>query len=252
MEKFLDTPVKRYSSGMYMRLAFAVAAHLEPEILIVDEVLAVGDAAVPEEVPGQDGRRGQRGRTVLFVSHNMAAVRHICHRGLILEHGRVVDAGDVNQVVDDYLVRLTQRRDDDIQAETATFVVHDVRVSSAGSLAIKTFDPVEFRVWGTAKTEVRDPGLYLGVLTLDNQRLFGLDFRDFQSTAPIGAGQQFEIGFNLEMLSLLPGTYQIEIHLKDMAIRIKSSLCRRRIPSRSWNLPFTADASSTTGSVISD
>jgi lipopolysaccharide transport system ATP-binding protein len=79
VERFLDTPVKRYSSGMHVRLAFAVAAHLEPEILLVDEVLAVG-TPLPEEVPGQDGRRSREGRTVLFVSHNMGAIAQLCQR----------------------------------------------------------------------------------------------------------------------------------------------------------------------------
>ena len=97
--RFLDTPVKRYSSGMYVRLAFAVAAHLEPEILIVDEVLAVGDAELPEEVPRQDGRRRQGGRTVLFVSHNMAAVAGAVQHCIHLEGGRVVGHGSVESVV---------------------------------------------------------------------------------------------------------------------------------------------------------
>ena len=91
VEKFLDTPVKRYSSGMYVRLAFAVAAHLEPEILIVDEVLAVGDAAVPEEVPRQDAATSRRGgRTVLFVSHNMPAIGQLCQRAISLGGGKVL------------------------------------------------------------------------------------------------------------------------------------------------------------------
>jgi len=217
VEEFLDTPVKRYSSGMFMRLAFAVAAHLEPEILVIDEVLAVGDAEFQKKCLRKMQEVGRGGRTILFVSHNMAAVRNICHRGLILERGRIVDQGDVNQVVDDYLVRLARQSTDDIQAETATFVVHDVRVTSGGSPAIKTFDPVEIRVSATAKTEIRDPGLYIGILTLDNQRLSGLDFKDFVTIEPFAAGQRFEIGFTLEMLPLLPGTYQIEVHLKDMA-----------------------------------
>ena len=88
---------------MYVRLAFAVAAHLEPEILIVDEVLAVGDAAVPEEVPRQDGRRRRAdGRTVLFVSHNMAAIQRLCTRGLLMDRGRLVMSGSIGEVVAQY------------------------------------------------------------------------------------------------------------------------------------------------------
>ena len=86
IEKFLDTPVKRYSSGMYVRLAFAVAAHLEPEILIVDEVLAVGDAAFQKKCLGRMGEVSHEGRTILFVSHNMSAVRQLCDRAMVIDH----------------------------------------------------------------------------------------------------------------------------------------------------------------------
>ncbi len=103
MEKFLDTPVKRYSSGMYVRLAFAVAAHLEPEILIVDEVLAVGDAAFQKKCLGKMGDVAKEGRTVLFVSHNMSAVASLCTRGLLVSDGRVVAEGDVQQIISEYL-----------------------------------------------------------------------------------------------------------------------------------------------------
>jgi lipopolysaccharide transport system ATP-binding protein len=89
VEKFLDTPVKRYSSGMYVRLAFAVAAHLEPEILIVDEVLAVGDTAFQKKCLGKMGDVAKEGRTVLFVSHNMAAVEALCSKGILLEQGQI-------------------------------------------------------------------------------------------------------------------------------------------------------------------
>jgi lipopolysaccharide transport system ATP-binding protein len=94
VEKFLDTPVKRYSSGMYVRLAFAVAAHLEPEILFVDEVLAVGDAAFQKKCLGKMGDVTQQGRTVLFVSHNMAAVQSLCSRAIVLNNGVIVASGN--------------------------------------------------------------------------------------------------------------------------------------------------------------
>ncbi len=103
VEKFIDTPVKRYSSGMHMRLAFAVAAHLEPEVLIVDEVLAVGDAQFQKKCLGKMGSVAKEGRTVLFVSHNMAAVSNLCGRGLVLEGGRVVYAGTQAGAVARYL-----------------------------------------------------------------------------------------------------------------------------------------------------
>jgi lipopolysaccharide transport system ATP-binding protein len=103
VERFLDTPVKRYSSGMYIRLAFAVAAQLEPEILIIDEVLAVGDAEFQRKCLGKMHDVAEQGRTVLFVSHNMAAVERLCSRALLLESGRVRIDGSVREVLSDYL-----------------------------------------------------------------------------------------------------------------------------------------------------
>ncbi len=103
VEKFLDTPVKRYSSGMYVRLAFAVAAHLEPEILVVDEVLAVGDAQFQKKCLGKMQDVADGGRTVLFVSHNMAAIEGLCSRAVLLNDGAVVETGPTKRVVDRYL-----------------------------------------------------------------------------------------------------------------------------------------------------
>lgn len=103
-ERYLDTPVKRYSSGMMVRLGFAVAAHLDPEILVVDEVLAVGDAEFQKKAIGkmQDVSRGE-GRTVLFVSHNMTSIKALCKHGIILQNGRLIDSGDIDPIVTHYL-----------------------------------------------------------------------------------------------------------------------------------------------------
>lgn len=103
VEKFIDTPVKRYSSGMYVRLAFAVAAHLEPEILLVDEVLAVGDAEFQKKCLGKMGDVAKQGRTVLFVSHNMAAVQTLCPKSLLLDKGKISFSGPSTEVVSKYL-----------------------------------------------------------------------------------------------------------------------------------------------------
>jgi len=103
VEKYIDTPVKRYSSGMYVRLAFAVAAHLEPEILIVDEVLAVGDAEFQKKCLGKMKDVSSQGRTVLFVSHNLAAVKSLCTRGILMERGRIVFSGSADETVEHYM-----------------------------------------------------------------------------------------------------------------------------------------------------
>jgi len=136
VERFIDTPVKHYSSGMYMRLAFAVAAHLEPEILIVDEVLAVGDAQFQRKCMGKMGSVAKEGRTVLFVSHNMAAVSNLCGRGVVLEGGRVAFAGKQTDAVARYLtgtrgaaVSLRERTDrvGSGQARVVALEIRDVR-----------------------------------------------------------------------------------------------------------------------------
>jgi lipopolysaccharide transport system ATP-binding protein len=103
VERFLDTPVKRYSSGMYVRLAFAVAAHLEPEILIIDEVLAVGDVQFQKKCLGKMEDVSRNGRTVLFVSHNMGVIAQLCNKGILLNKGRVESAGSVDTIVEKYI-----------------------------------------------------------------------------------------------------------------------------------------------------
>ncbi len=103
VEKFLDTPVKRYSSGMYVRLAFAVAAHLEPEILVVDEVLAVGDAAFQKKCLGKMNEVSKEGRTIIFVSHNMSAIQELCSKAIYLESGKIKANGECSKIIQTYL-----------------------------------------------------------------------------------------------------------------------------------------------------
>jgi lipopolysaccharide transport system ATP-binding protein len=110
VEKFIDTPVKRYSSGMRVRLAFAVAAHLQPEILIIDEVLAVGDAAFQQKCLGKMGEVASSGRTVIFVSHNMAAMQNLCSRALLLSGGALVEEGSPAEIVSAYLSEANRQR----------------------------------------------------------------------------------------------------------------------------------------------
>jgi lipopolysaccharide transport system ATP-binding protein len=118
VDKFLDTPVKHYSSGMYVRLAFSVAAHLEPEILLVDEVLAVGDMAFQRKCLGKMNDVAQEGRTVLFVSHNMGLLQALCERGIFLHQGSVSLDGTITEAVDAYLQTLEQVRSEDVSKRT--------------------------------------------------------------------------------------------------------------------------------------
>lgn len=122
VERFLDTPVKRFSSGMYVRLAFAVAAHLEPEILIVDEVLAVGDIAFQRKCLGKMDEVSRRdGRTILFVSHNMATLSALCSRAILLERGQLVDDGPATEVVDEYQRRILAATDTESEAQQSHY-----------------------------------------------------------------------------------------------------------------------------------
>lgn len=144
VEKFLDTPVKRYSSGMYVRLAFAVAAHLEPKILVVDEVLAVGDAQFQKKCLGRMEEVGKEGRTVLFVSHNMQAIRQLCSRSIILSNGKIVADGDVISVTEQYLQN-TRRLDD---AASLARIIADLPPDPTFKLEEVSFSQDGKPVWG--------------------------------------------------------------------------------------------------------
>jgi lipopolysaccharide transport system ATP-binding protein len=215
VEKFIDTPVKRYSSGMYVRLAFGVAVHLETEVLLVDEVLAVGDAQFQKKCFAKINEIRKDGRTILFVSHNMAAVRSICKEAVVLDRGRVVAKGEIDETIDEYLAQVSADRFDTV--ETTNFTIEGVEIYADKNPVIKTFDAVQVKVRFVAKTDVGDPGLYVSILTPDARRLTGLDFKDFANAAPLHAGETCELGFAVESLPLLPGAYQLEIHLKDMS-----------------------------------
>lgn len=133
VERYIDTPVKRYSSGMYVRLAFAVAAHLESEILIVDEVLAVGDAEFQKKCLGKMGdvSKGE-GRTVLFVSHNMLAVKSLCTKGILLKNGNVSLSGQIDSVIQSYSLQNPLKSSAEIFMETASYIVNKISISDNG------------------------------------------------------------------------------------------------------------------------
>ncbi|MDX1976151.1 MAG: ABC transporter ATP-binding protein [Pseudanabaenaceae cyanobacterium bins.68] len=142
VEQFLDTPVKFYSSGMYVRLAFAVAAHLEPEILIVDEVLAVGDAAFQKKCLGKINDVGREGRTVILVSHQVGNITHLCNKAILLNKGRVVDSGEAEKIIDLYLRSLlvkSQRRGLDSEDSTKEMFVSKVQALNSNQEITSSF-----------------------------------------------------------------------------------------------------------------
>lgn len=150
VEKFIDTPVKHYSSGMYVRLAFSVAAHLEPEILIIDEVLAVGDAEFQKKCLGKMQDVSTEGRTVLFVSHNMLAVQSLCNKGVLLEKGKATVYQDVGEAISRYMTDTTDetskswKGDDRPGNENTRLEVVELTPSAGNRIAINT--GIDFRV----------------------------------------------------------------------------------------------------------
>jgi lipopolysaccharide transport system ATP-binding protein len=129
VEKFLDTPVKRYSSGMYVRLAFAVAAHLEPEILIVDEVLAVGDVTFQKKCLGKMEDVGKEGRTVLFVSHNIAAIKALCSRGVFLASGSLITDNHIDRAIYDYNQKFSEKKSSIYQTLNVSNLPHFQKIT---------------------------------------------------------------------------------------------------------------------------
>ncbi len=222
VEKFLDTPVKRYSSGMYVRLAFAVAAHLEPEILVVDEVLAVGDAEFQKKCLGKMQEVSRGGRTVLFVSHQMAAVQALCDRGIFLSGGRIVKQGLVGEVIRHYLSESDQRsqlclvdRHDRQGSGVLRFTdvsFYNEAKENVGSLTSGAAASIEFRISNSSGKTVRNVRVCLAVDTVFGQRLmvFSTHLAD-QDFAELPAGA-FRITLDIECLALIPGRYSFNLY----------------------------------------
>ncbi len=180
VERYIDTPVKRYSSGMYVRLAFAVAAHLEPEILILDEVLAVGDMEFQKKCLGKMKDVSEQGRTVLFVSHNMAAVKNLCTKGIHMEMGKVIFSGEINEMVNNYL------KSDEIIVEGQGEVVWDDEnapgsdemllksiklLNSSGQVAHTFFTSSEIKIEIKYKVRKEVSGARLVLKLVDNNNI---------------------------------------------------------------------------------
>jgi homopolymeric O-antigen transport system ATP-binding protein len=222
IERFLDTPVKRYSSGMSVRLAFAVAAHLEPEILLVDEVLAVGDAAFQRKSLGKMNEVAEAGRTVVFVSHNLAILQALCERGVLLERGRVVTDAPVTEAIDSYLRTLEraagrdllERADRDSRGYDETLVrrveIHDrdgghANTVVAGRTATVVVEVTETLPMMECRLAIHN-SLGHPVATLDSEVSAPGDVRDPE------LGPRIECV--VDSLPLLPGRYRIDVVLK--------------------------------------
>jgi lipopolysaccharide transport system ATP-binding protein len=218
LDRFIDTPVKRYSSGMYVRLAFSVAAFLEPEILFIDEVLSVGDQAFQRRCIGRIGEIANSGRTIFFVSHNLAAVSALCTRALLLERGRLVADGEVGSIIDTYLrsvqastgEQLEHR--DDRQGDGRLRIVHAELLDEQGGPPRTGVDAV-LRLAYRSTAPDADVGVSIGVEGPLGEPVFSLSNRitgdSLRSAAASG-----EITCALRSLPLLPGRYSLTIYVE--------------------------------------
>ncbi|MBB5751887.1 ABC transporter ATP-binding protein [Prosthecomicrobium pneumaticum] len=240
IEKFLDTPVKRYSSGMYVRLAFAVAAHLEPEILIVDEVLAVGDAEFQKKCLGKMQDVAGHGRTVLFVSHNMAAIDGLCDRAIILTLGKIRYIGSKTKAIE--LLR------SDVDEKSIKLSSSRIRRAEVQSVVGET--PImggDFRIW-VELTDVDEPHLgFQFRRRWDQMPVFGFNTEMIGYKAP--SNEPRAVIFEVSRTPLLAGEYSVDISLRsngDLVEKIDSAILFEIIESDVYGtgrIPFAHSGS---------
>jgi lipopolysaccharide transport system ATP-binding protein len=220
VEKFLDTPVKRYSSGMYVRLAFAVAAHLEPEILIVDEVLAVGDAAFQKKCLGKMGDVARAGRTILFVSHNMGAVHSLTRTGLYLKEGKILEYGSTAKVTERYFADTVEQRQ--LRTDGLDSFRRDLRAQSPVRITglwvgdspreipvVNMHDPFTVHIELTGEREINGANLTLSIKNAQGIRVAVLFSWDAGFHVFMRRGKQ-RIEVRVSHLPLTPGQYSAD------------------------------------------
>ena len=236
IEKFIDTPVKRYSSGMYVRLAFAVAAHLEPEILIVDEVLAVGDAEFQKKCIGKMKKVSDSGRTVLFVSHQLNMIRNLCTRCIMLENGKIKNDGEVEETVRKYLsgnsdnkgVTLSERTD---RRGKNNYTVQDITFSGTekNDYTILCGSDIEITVKVVSKNPF-NTNIQCAIAIFDNNGNILTDLSNYFTNDSLIPGKEnsFEIKCKLPEINLNAGTYRYncwlstDIELEDYVLNAGS------------------------------
>ena len=225
IERYLDTPVKRFSSGMTVRLGFAVAAFLEPEILVVDEVLAVGDAEFQKKAIGKMKDVSLNGgRTVLFVSHNMAAVRSLCKNGILLSNGQLDYMGTAQDCVDKYLENNISTKEDfnfhDSKRLNNRAYISDFRFVDKNGDFIKEFsfnDKLRFCI-SIKANESCNITTRIAIFDKNETRIIAIDTQDIVSAYKIDAGKEITlIGELKEPLNLKPGTYSVNLSIRQGA-----------------------------------
>jgi lipopolysaccharide transport system ATP-binding protein len=220
VEKFVDTPVKRYSSGMYVRLAFAVAAHLEPEILVVDEVLAVGDVDFQKKCLRKiDEVSHGKGRTVLIVSHNMGTLKSLCPDAIWLDHGSIRQRGATRDVVNDYLAHGTTYRDRLVKLDKVRRKEGEDEdrlrlqcVEWLCDLPLRHGEPVKLRICLKTRSPIPELSLTIGFSTLEGIRVLSYDSDLHDGVRPnlLRAGA-YSIDIEVDSLSLAPEIYNLDI-----------------------------------------
>ena len=216
VEAFLDTPVKRYSSGMYVRLAFAVAAHLEPDVLIVDEVLAVGDAQFQKKCLGKMEAVGAEGRTVIFVSHNMSAVRKLCNRGILLESGRLIEDGTADHIANVYFNRANAVSSfEPVSVRDIGVRITNVTINEDQEGIAIPFQPLEIRIDLTAEQDLPSVGLQVVLTkeTVDGVIFYSSTKKTKEIEAFIRRGRN-TLTCRIESFDLSSGTYMLGLGLE--------------------------------------
>ncbi|TBN03588.1 ABC transporter ATP-binding protein [Hyunsoonleella flava] len=209
-QRYIDTPVKRYSSGMTVRLAFAVAAFLEPEILVIDEVLAVGDAEFQTKAIGkmQDISKGE-GRTVLFVSHNMASVKKLCTRGILLEHGKIKFSGEIDEVLSIYQKAQTSTKDYYVKESSKELFLEMVKIKNE-TTAFYSKEDIPFELKIQSKTsDIRNRFLLIRVLNKLDQVVLTCE-------APLKEKNIYE--FKIPSGTLVKGNYKLNCIIYQPAV----------------------------------
>jgi lipopolysaccharide transport system ATP-binding protein len=222
IEKFLDTPVKRYSSGMYVRLAFAVAAHLEPEILLVDEVLAVGDAAFQKKCLGKMGDVSRAGRTILFVSHNMAIVENLCSLCILLDNGQIASYGPAQTVIAKYVTGGAAMQPEGIVELTALRRRHPAMkptlkrmwlTNAAGMVTASAAmgEDVTFHIEYEHDQTLWQPVVGLTFFNQNGQRLFATSNRVTPAAIILNGVPHARFACRIRFLPLVEGEYSVSV-----------------------------------------
>lgn len=229
VEKFIDTPVKRYSSGMYVRLAFAVAAHLEPEILIVDEVLAVGDISFQNKCLGKMSEVSKQGRTILFVSHQMAALTQLCTRGILLENGRNTYDGSIHGAVNKYLSNTLNSKGpvfdvSQIQERKGTGLVQFSKIEFFKKKRLDNVyligEDMELRITLKAKKAIKnDLSIAIHIVRFDEIMLANIENVD-SNFRIMGFENEIVLSVTFKNLMFYPETYKLGFWIADADNRI--------------------------------